>query len=147
MARGRPSGQISALLAGRNADSGLAELAEKTATVEASAWIEVEDLLLSVNDEQHLLAVDFVSGSHRLLHHVEVNLVARQKFELLHDEAIAHPAALREIGSAKPVTATGRQKAEQRGKYDRFDAYPLIAAADRALFSIAHYRSVASEFL
>lgn len=73
MARGRPGGQISALLAGRNADSALAELAEKTATVEASAWIEVEDLLLSVNDEQHLLAVDFVSGSHRLLHHVEVN--------------------------------------------------------------------------
>ncbi len=45
------------------------ELAEEIAAVEASVVSEVEDLLLSVDDEEHLLTVDLVIGAHRLLHH------------------------------------------------------------------------------
>src|SRR5277367_374461 len=101
-------------------ESALAEFAEHGAAVEASVVVEGEDLLLPVDGEKHLLAIDFVVDAHRLRHDRDVDRVARHKFELIHDEAVAHTAALRQIGSAEAVTASGYEKTGQRCEYDRF---------------------------
>jgi hypothetical protein len=101
-------------------ESALAEFAEHGAAVDASVVVEGEDLLLPVDADEHLLAIDFVVGAHRLRHHRDVDRVARHEFELIHDEAVAHTAALRQVGSAEAVTASGYEKTEQRCEYDRF---------------------------
>src|SRR5208283_2393684 len=103
-----------------SSESALAEFAEHRAAVETSVVVEGENLLLPVDAQEHLLAVDFVVHAHRLRHDRDVDRVARHKVELIHDEPVAHAAALRKIGSAESVTASGYQKTGQHCEYDRF---------------------------
>src|ERR1700733_12288532 len=102
--RPRTCGRVSGVVQADNLLR-LTELAPHRAAVQTSAVVDVEDLLLSVDDEEYLLAVDLVVGADGLSHHREVDLGTAQKLDLLHREAIADAAALRNIGAAEAVAA------------------------------------------
>src|ERR1700722_14049748 len=105
------------------AESALAKLAEQIAAVEASSVVEIENFLLAVDDQQHLLAVNFVVGAHCLFHHRDVDLGAVDKFQLRHHNAIAHAAAFGQVSPAKAVTAARREQACQDRKSDLLDLH------------------------
>src|SRR5579872_2520869 len=110
----------------------LTELAPHRAAIETSVVIDVENLLLTIDDQEHLLAVDFVVGTYGLLQHSQIDLGAVDELDLLHREAVADAATLRNIGAAETMAARISATHATTAKIIRFIRFSQIRSAARA---------------